>query len=85
VTDPPRQRPGLEINEVADGFVVFDPERNRVHYLNQTASLVLEFCDGERTEDDIARMLKQCYELPQAPVQEVRTCLEQLRSEALIS
>ncbi len=47
----PTQAPNLEINEVADGLVVFDPIAQQVHYLNSTASVVFELCDGETPED----------------------------------
>jgi len=75
----------LDINEAKDGSVAFDPVRNRVHYLNHTAALVLEFCTGENTEGDIVRLLMACYGLPQPPTREVADCLEQLRTEGLIS
>jgi hypothetical protein len=39
VPDRPRTIDGLEINEVRDGLIVYDATRDRVHYLNATASL----------------------------------------------
>lgn len=36
----------LQINRLEDGCVVYQPEQDRVHFLNQTAALVLELCDG---------------------------------------
>ena len=44
---------GVEVNEVADGLVVFDPQTQQVHYLNSSASVVYELCDGRSTTDDI--------------------------------
>lgn len=75
---------GIEVNEVADGFVVYDPERDRVHYLNHTAALLLELCTGEHTEDDLASLLATMYELPTPPAIEVQECLAQLREEGLV-
>jgi hypothetical protein len=75
----------IEVNEVADGFVVYDPTQDRVHYLNHTAALVLEFCTGDNAEDDIVRMLQVGYDLPEPPVEEVGDCLQALRAEGLIS
>jgi hypothetical protein len=37
----PVAAPDLEINAVSDGYVVYQPGRDRVHYLNQTAALLL--------------------------------------------
>ncbi len=36
----------LQINRLEDGCVIYQPEQDRVHFLNQTAAIVLELCDG---------------------------------------
>lgn len=51
---PPRQLPDLQLNEVADGLVVFSPSDQRVHHLNQTAAAVFVLCDGSASLADIA-------------------------------
>jgi hypothetical protein len=80
----PAMTPGLEIDTVADGYVVYQPDRDKVHYLNPTAVLVLELCDGRNPEADLPRLVQLAYDLPQPPVQEVAECLETLRREGLI-
>jgi hypothetical protein len=37
---------GLEIQLTDEGAVVEDSTRDRVHFLNPTAALVLSLCDG---------------------------------------
>ena len=39
---------GLDVNEVPDGYVIYQTEADRVHYLNKTAAIVFELCDGAR-------------------------------------
>jgi hypothetical protein len=85
MTDHPVQAHGLDINEVADGFVVYHPDRDRVHYLNHTAALVLEFCTGDNTTEDIVEIFRLAYDLPAPPDEEVRECLILLHDEGLIS
>lgn len=51
----PKTRDNLIVREVAEDFVVYDPVKDYTALLNQTAALVLEFCDGTRTADEIAR------------------------------
>jgi len=80
----PRQADNLEINEVADGYIVYQPDRERVHYLNHTAALVLTFCNGQNRAEEIPDILKAAYDLPQAPAEEVRECLTKLTEEGLI-
>jgi hypothetical protein len=80
----PRLTPGIEINQVPDGYVIYDPERDRVHYLNHTAVLLLELCDGRRKTMDLPRMLQAVYDLPEPPVDEVFAYVKKLLDEGLI-
>ena len=88
-TVPTLQRPkivfGLEINKVADGYIVYQPSRDRVHYLNHTATIVLELCNGENSAGEIAALLQSAYDLPQPPDAEVAACLQQLTGEGLLA
>lgn len=85
MSDRPRRIPNLDVNPVPDGYVVFDPVRDRVHYLNHTAALVLEFCNGENTKEDIVQILQVAYDLPDPPLDEAGECLDQLRLEGLVT
>ncbi len=71
--------------EVADGFVVYHPARDRVHFFNHTAAIVLELCDGKRSSAEISQLVQRCYELPEPPDSEVGECLAQLRDEGLVN
>jgi hypothetical protein len=80
----PKMAADLEINEVADGYIVYQPDRDRVHYLNQTAALVLELCNGRNAEADLPELLRMAWDLSAPPIEEVAECLETLRKEGLI-
>ena len=41
-TEFPSREEGLEINIVDDGYVVYQPNRDKLHYLNHIAGLILE-------------------------------------------
>ena len=58
--------------------------RERVHYLNHTAVMVLELCTGQTKAADMPGLLQVAYELPEAPMAEVRDCLEKLFEEGLV-
>lgn len=77
--------PGLEINEVADGYVVHQPALGRVHYLNHTAAVVMEMCNGRNSEAELVRLLQLAYGLGAPPVDDVETCLAGLRAQGLIT
>jgi len=83
--DRPKIVSGLEINKVADGYIVYQPSRDRMHYLNHTATIVLELCNGENSAGEIAALLQSAYDLPQPPDSEVAACLQQLTGEGLLA
>jgi hypothetical protein len=81
--DRPKKSDDLEVDEVEDGFVVYQPDRERVHYLNPTANLILELCDGTLTATQIAEVIAQTFDLAVPPSQEVDDALAKLEAEGL--
>jgi len=84
-TNFPKRADDLEINTIDGGFMVYQPERNRVHYLNHTAVLVLELCNGRDSIEQIAGVVKEAYGLAEAPEMEVREIIARMEGEALVS
>ncbi|MCE5282316.1 MAG: PqqD family protein [Deltaproteobacteria bacterium] len=80
----PKQIEGLEINQVEDGFVIYHPGRDTVHFLNPSALLVLELCDGKHEAGGIPAIVQKAYGLEEAPEKEIRELLVRLLSEGLI-
>ena len=80
----PRPAEGIEINQVEDGYVIYDPGRDRVHYLNHTAVLLLELCNGELAARELPPLLQEAYGLAEPPMAEVAECLEKLFEEGLV-
>jgi hypothetical protein len=82
------QRPsrceGLEINQVADGLVVYQAKPEQVHYLNNTSAVIFELCDGERTIDEIAGQVQLVFSLEQSPASEVEGCVAELTAKAVV-
>ena len=85
MTELPKLVAGVEINKVADGYIVYQPARDRVHYLNHTATIVLELCNGKNSPGEIAGLLQSAYDLAASPEAEVMACLQQLRAEELVA
>jgi hypothetical protein len=81
----PTAHPDLDVNEVADGLVVYDGRRDRVHYLNITAGVVFSLCTGDMTSDVIADEVGRLFDLGRRAEPETTECLEHLRVEGLIS
>lgn len=75
---------GIETHFVDDQCIVYDVAADRIHYLNPTAALVLEFCDGHHSPQEIAALMQEAYGLPAAPLDEVRSCLSSLLEKELV-
>jgi hypothetical protein len=79
------QAAGLDVNEVPDGYVVYQTEKDRVHYLNATAAIIFDFCDGEQPAEEIIRSVGEAFGLAEARYGEVRACLDNLVREGLVT
>jgi hypothetical protein len=88
-TNDPGWRPttagGIETNEVADGYIVYQPATDRVHYLNHTAAILLELCNGRNRVSEMPELIRLAFDLSSPPIEEVHECLDQLSREGLIS
>lgn len=81
---PPKRTLGLEINPMPDGYMVYDPSLDRIHYLNPTSALILELCDGANSVDEIASAVGDCFSLTDAPLDVTAACIQQLAMENLV-
>jgi len=80
----PKARAGLDISAAEDGFIVYQPELDRVHYLNHSAVLVLELCNGANSARTIAELLQQAYSLLQPPYGMVDEAVASLNEQGLL-
>jgi Coenzyme PQQ synthesis protein D (PqqD) len=75
---------GLDVNEVPDGYVIYEIAADRVHYLNKTAAIVFELCDGERGADDIVWRVAKMFDREGSADGEIETCIQSLLKEGLV-
>jgi hypothetical protein len=80
----PQKKAGLEVHTLANQVVIYEIGSDSIHYLNPTAALVLEFCDGDHSPAEIANLVQEAYGLPAAPLLEVTGCLADLKTSGLV-
>jgi hypothetical protein len=85
MTDRPCLVGGIQVHQTEDGFVVLSQARDRVHFLNPTATLIMMLCDGNNSCEEIADLLQREYDLATSPVHDVAEVLTQLRDEGLLT
>jgi hypothetical protein len=78
------QASNLEVHEVPDGYIVYQKVRDRVHYLNKTAALIFEFCDGTHQPQDVVKQVVKIYALDPSAHDEIRAALDSLVEEGLV-
>ncbi len=83
-TDRPSVVDGLDVSEVKDGLVVYDPATDRVHYLNATAAVVFTLCDGTREVQAIVETGTTVFGSGTPEPHEVHACLAQFEKEGLL-
>jgi hypothetical protein len=74
----------LEVHEVPDGYIVYQTARDNVCYLNSTAAIVFEFCDGKLEAQDIVARVAKIFDLGASAYPEIRGCIDSLVKEGLI-
>jgi hypothetical protein len=75
----------LDIHFLDDQFVVYNPGTDRIHYLNGTAALILDLCDGSHSVPEIVMLVKETYSLTVAPEREVDEGLTNLQADGLVA
>jgi hypothetical protein len=80
----PVQARNLEVHEAPDGYIVYQAEEDRVHYLNKTAAIIFELCTGSLDQDQIVARVAKAYDLGDSAHAEIRAGLDSLVNEGLV-
>jgi len=80
----PKQDADIRIFEADDGCVVYHRQKDRVHFLNHTAVLLLELCNGRHSIPEMITSLAQSYGLDAPPEKEIREVIDKFAQEGLI-
>ncbi len=81
----PRRNPGYHLEMMDGELLMFNPEETQILYCNQTASLIWQLCDGERTVQEIVEMLVAAFpEAGRRIREEAPATLEKFRQHGVI-
>jgi hypothetical protein len=82
----PSQVTGYRIEEMDGELLLFHPESTATVYMNQTAALVWQLCDGERPIQDIVDILNEGFaETGQDLKSDIRKALESFKSHGALT
>ncbi len=51
----------VEIEELDDGCILYDTEKDDVHSLNSTAASIWICCDGKHSVKEIVNVVEKCF------------------------
>lgn len=57
----PRRKPDYRLEMIDNELLLYHPTQTIIMYCNQTASLVWQLCDGQRTLPEIIALLCDAY------------------------
>ncbi len=57
----PLRKPGYLLEAIDNELLLYHPAETKVMYCNQTASLIWQLCDGQRTRQEIISLLTDAY------------------------
>ncbi len=83
--DRPTQAGGLDVQEVASGLIVHQVGRDGLHFLNNTAAVVFQLCDGNHTVPEISAQLALAFELAEVRPDLAEQCVMELRAKGVLS
>ncbi len=75
---------GLDISPAEDGYIIYQAELDRVHFMNATAVLILELCNGKNSEEEIVDLIREGCGLEENPADAVRETLAKMKAEGLL-
>ena len=57
----PHRNPDYRLEAIDGELLLFHPEKAKIMYCNETASLIWQLCDGERTTQEIIGLLADTF------------------------
>lgn len=85
ITLLPRRKP-LPHQAVQSDLVVHDPATGQVHFLNPTAALIWQCCDGVLTLRECADRLRSAFSIPEGAelIDDIRASILDFRQRGLL-
>lgn len=81
----PQRRPGLVLQPADDAFLVTSNDSDAITWINRTAAIIFELCNGKNDPRAIASALAAAFELPWIPEPDVLRTIDQLVTAGLVS
>ncbi len=76
---------GFSLEEIEGELLLYSPNQTKTIYLNQSATIIWQLCDGSREIEEIETMLLKTFpDAAEAIPKDLRSCLDSLRNDGAI-
>lgn len=80
-----QRNPSLAWREIDEETIIISPSESVMHELNDTGTFIWKNIDGQRSAEELARMLAEAYEVTEdMALADTQELLEQLSSRKLV-
>jgi hypothetical protein len=81
----PKRSSDFRLEEIDGELLLFHPGTAKMIYCNQTASVIWQLCDGERTMEEIVELLTNAYpEAADGMAEDVEATIQQFVAQNAI-
>jgi hypothetical protein len=81
----PRRQPDYRLEVIDNELLLFHPARTQMLYCNETASMIWQLCDGQRTPQEIITLLSEAFpEAVDTMADDVKATLKQFSRHGAI-
>jgi hypothetical protein len=86
LNDKPFRNESCQMEELDDEILLYNPTNNKTLYINKSASVIWQLCDGRQSVQDIITMIQEAYPGNEAELEsDVMATLENLLANDAVS
>lgn len=74
----------MEVIPADEGYIIYEQDKDRVHYLNPVAALIYELCTGDNSLVQISELVREAFGLAEPPAAEVADAVTKMKDEGLL-
>lgn len=81
----PKVRSDLSVVEMEGEAIIYDEQTTQIHYLNRTATIVFNLCDGRSTIREFSEEIAEAFSLPREEIErQVRSLIRNFREAGFL-
>lgn len=81
----PKRKENIEVREVEDDLILYDPSKDAVYLLNKSAKIIFEMCDGNFSVNEMADIISETLNINRKKViEDLKKTLNEFRKKDIV-